>query len=81
MWSPTTDPPRSDAKPMAQTLTPQELKVISLIGGGFSNKEIAKHTKVSENTVKFHIRNAFSKLNVHSRTSAIATARELGLLT
>lgn len=69
------------SRPGAQTLTPQELKVMSLICGGFSNKEIAKHTSVSENTVKFHIRNAFSKLNVHSRTSAIATARELGLLT
>lgn len=73
--------PADDAKQGAQALTPQELKVMSLICGGFSNKEIAKHTSVSENTVKFHIRNVFSKLNVHSRTSAIAVARELGLLT
>lgn len=62
------------------TLTQQELKVVSLICGGFSNKEIARHMDVSENTVKFHVRNVFSKLNVHSRTSAISVARELGLL-
>lgn len=62
-------------------LTEQEMRTLTLIDNGHSNKEIAQLLDVSENTVKFHARNLFAKLNAHSRTSATSVARALGLLT
>jgi two-component system nitrate/nitrite response regulator NarP len=54
------------------TLTGRELEVLSLLAAGQSNKQIAETQSVSPNTVKFHIRNLFEKLDVHSRSQAIA---------
>lgn len=54
------------------TLTRRELEVLSLLAAGQSNKEIAETQSVSPNTVKFHVRNLFEKLGVHSRSQAIA---------
>ena len=54
------------------TLTRRELEVLSLLAAGQSNKQIAETLSVSPNTVKFHIRNLFEKLGVHSRSQAIA---------
>lgn len=54
------------------TLTRRELEVLSLLAAGQSNKQIAETQSVSPNTVKFHIRNLFGKLDVHSRSQAIA---------
>jgi ATP/maltotriose-dependent transcriptional regulator MalT len=47
---------------------------------GLSNGEIAERLVVAVGTVKRHINNIFSKLNVTSRTQALARGRELGLL-
>lgn len=44
------------------------------------HKEMATHLFVSENTVKFHLKHIYSKLNVSSRLQAIAKARDLGLI-
>jgi len=54
------------------SLTGRELEVLSLLAAGQSNKQIAETQSVSLNTVKFHIRNLFEKLGVHSRSQAIA---------
>ena len=54
------------------SLTHRELEVLSLLAAGQSNKQIAETQSVSPNTVKFHIRNLFEKLGVHSRSQAIA---------
>ena len=54
------------------TLTRRELEVLSLLAAGQSNKQIAETQSVSPNTVKFHVRNLFEKLDVHSRSQAIA---------
>ena len=54
------------------TLTRRELEVLSLLAAGQSNKQIAESQSVSPNTVKFHVRNLFEKLGVHSRSQAIA---------
>lgn len=48
-------------------LTPRELEVISTIVAGFSNKEIAAHWKIGEDTVKHHLSNTFDKTGVSSR--------------
>ena len=53
-------------------LTHRELEVLSLLAAGQSNKQIAATQSVSLNTVKFHVRNLFEKLGVHSRSQAVA---------
>jgi NarL family two-component system response regulator LiaR len=60
-------------------LTEQELKILSYIVKGLSNKEIANRLVVSHNTIKFHISNIFSKLRASSRAQAavIATKERL----
>jgi LuxR family maltose regulon positive regulatory protein len=45
-----------------------------------SNEQIAKELFVSEATVKWHLHNVYSKLDVKSRTAAVAQARKLALL-
>jgi DNA-binding CsgD family transcriptional regulator len=57
-----------------------EREVLQLIAEGLSNQEIASRLFLSLNTVKVHTRNIYGKLNVHSRTQAIARSQELGLL-
>jgi LuxR family maltose regulon positive regulatory protein len=54
--------------------------VLRLIADGLSNREIAGKLVVAVSTVKTHINNIYGKLQVKSRTQAIARARELGLL-
>ncbi len=61
-------------------LTERELEVLRLLAEGLSNKEIASRLVVAPSTVKQHLRNMYGKLDVHSRTQAVARGRELGLL-
>ena len=58
----------------------RELEVLEHLAAGRSNKEIANRLEVSPNTVKTHIANLFSKLDVRRRTEAIGRARELGMI-
>src|ERR1700740_966736 len=48
-------------------LTPRELEIVSAVVAGYSNKEIAEHFKISEDTVKHHLSNIFDKLGVSTR--------------
>ena len=61
-----------------EDLTPTEHRVLAMIVEGKSNKEIARKFNVSENTVKTHVKNVFSKLGVSDRTSAATTAIKRG---
>ena len=54
------------------TLTRRELEVLADLASGRTNKQIARDLDVSLNTVKFHVRNLFQKLDVNSRGQAIA---------
>lgn len=54
-------------------LTAREEEVLKLILDGKSNREIAEILFISENTVKTHIRNIFSKYDVNSRAKLIST--------
>ncbi len=58
-------------------LTPRELEVLSYLGEGRSNGEIAKQCWISENTVKFHMKNLFRKLDVRDRGQAMMIARAM----
>ncbi|GAA3272408.1 response regulator transcription factor family protein [Paenarthrobacter aurescens] len=74
------DPPASPAGDVAAwDLAPRELEVLQLLTAGQRNRSIAGALHISENTVKFHVRNLFRKLNVRSRTEAIALAHSAGL--
>ena len=64
----------------SQALTKRELAVLALLGDGLSNKEIGTRLSIGETTVKSHLRAIFAKLQVLSRTEAIATAVRRGLI-
>ncbi|MBT4938903.1 MAG: response regulator transcription factor, partial [Rhodospirillaceae bacterium] len=53
-------------------LTKRELEVLSSLATGRTNKEIANELSVSNNTVKFHVRNLYQKLNVKNRSQAVS---------
>jgi LuxR family maltose regulon positive regulatory protein len=61
-------------------LTSRELQILRYLAAGVSNREIAERIYVSENTVKFHLKNIYSKLAVGTRIQAISAARHFGLL-
>ena len=60
-------------------LTASELAVLRRLAGGHPYAQMAGELTVSLNTVRSHAKHLFAKLDVHSRTQAIARARELGL--
>jgi len=63
-----------------EALTSREVDVLKLLARGRSNKEIGTDLFISETTVKSHMRSIFAKLNVMSRTEAIAAANQRGLI-
>lgn len=73
-------PPAPSPPPSADGLTERELAVVQLLSSGVSNKEIGRKLALSDNTIKFHLRNIFAKLNVTTRTAAVTVARSQGLL-
>ncbi len=67
-------------QPLIDPLSQRELKILQLIAQGLSNREIGERLFLALDTVKGHNRKIFDKLQVQSRTEAVARARELGLL-
>jgi LuxR family maltose regulon positive regulatory protein len=65
---------------LVERLSERELEVLRLLAAGLSNKKITEELFISLSTVKTHIRNIYSKIDVHSRTNAIIRAKELGLI-
>jgi ATP/maltotriose-dependent transcriptional regulator MalT len=63
-----------------ETLSAREVEVLRLMASGASNQEIAKTLVLSVHTVKRHVANILTKLDVSSRTQAAARARELGIV-
>jgi len=61
-------------------LSKREQAVLSLIAQGFTNREIATRSFISEHTVKVHARNIMGKLHAHTRQQAVALAREKGTI-
>ena len=55
-------------------LTPREVEVLGLVREGLTNAEIAQRLVVSTTTIRRHLENIFEKLDVHTRTAAIARA-------
>jgi len=61
-------------------LSDRELEVLQHVAEGLSNREIALKLCIAHGTVKNHLQNIYGKLQVHSRTQAVACSREWGLL-
>ena len=75
--APSRPPP---AQPLIEPLSERELEILLLIAQGLSNHAIGQRLFIALNTVKGHNRLIFEKLQVKSRTEAVARARQLGLL-
>jgi LuxR family maltose regulon positive regulatory protein len=81
---PATTPPADHstvaAEPLVEPLSAREIEVLRLVAAGQSNQEIAQTLILGVTTVKTHLNNIYGKLEVRSRTEAVARARELHLL-
>lgn len=73
-------PTAADGASSSGLLTPREGRILSLLAAGMANKEIARAMDIGEQTVKWHLKNIFAKLNAASRRHAVDRARLLGLL-
>ncbi|MEU3553267.1 response regulator [Streptomyces fragilis] len=62
------------------TLTRRETEVLSLVAEGLSNQAIGRRLHLTEGTVKSHLARVYAKLGTGSRTAAVATASDLGLI-
>ncbi len=71
------------AGPTTETaaLSERETAVLEAVARGLSNREISRELWISEQTVKFHLRNVYRKLDVSSRTEAARYAYRTGLIT
>jgi DNA-binding CsgD family transcriptional regulator/ArsR family metal-binding transcriptional regulator len=65
---------------LTSPLTTRELEVLTMLGGGATNKEISEQLFISEHTVKTHVKHIFDKLGVHDRSRASVWAAKNGLL-
>ncbi|HOL17134.1 MAG TPA: AAA family ATPase, partial [Bacillota bacterium] len=71
-------PPKKQTLPEA--LTCREAEVLNMLAGGLSNREIAERLRLTENTVKSHIKSIYGKLGVNRRLQAVTRARKMELL-
>ena len=69
-------PPRTDAV----RLSPRETELLALLADGHSYKTAADSLGLSMDTVRFHVRNTYEKLHVHSKSEAVLKAFRTGIL-
>lgn len=73
-------PAEAELTPLIEPLTERELEVMILMAKGLKYKEIAERLFISLNTVRFHVKAIYSKLNVNTRTKAIEVATQRRLV-
>ena len=73
-------PRRDELAPSAHELSDAELRVVRYLPTNLNAPAIASELFLSPNTVRTHLRHIYAKLGAHSRSEAVARARELGLL-
>jgi len=61
-------------------LSAREMTVLTYLGEGMQNKEIANAINLSEATIKMHVKSICKKLDANNRTHAVINARDLGIL-
>lgn len=77
---PSSAPAQAPRAAASAALTPKERRVLELLARSLSNKEIALALQVGEETVKWHLKNLFAKLDAGTRKQVVDRARILGLL-
>lgn len=70
----------ANAPGLVEPLSPREIEILRLLANGATNREIAAQLVLAEGTVKNHVTNILTKLDVSDRTRAAIKAREMGLL-
>jgi DNA-binding NarL/FixJ family response regulator len=85
VWTPpdidlggSTDNETRDLVERLSTLTPQQVRVLMMLGEGLLNKQIAYRLNVSEATIKAHVSAILQKLGVDSRTQAVIAISKIG---
>ena len=73
-------PPAVARASPSMVLTPKEREVLELLARNLSNKEIGLAMQVGEETIKWHVKNLFAKLDAGTRKQVVSRARILGLL-
>jgi LuxR family transcriptional regulator, maltose regulon positive regulatory protein len=73
-------PHREAGAPLRDGLSEAELRVVRYLPSNLTANEIASELVVSTNTVRTHMRHIYAKLDAHTRSEAVARARELGLV-
>lgn len=72
--------PDPDLAALIASLSEKERRLLQFLARGLSNKDLADRLSVSTNTVKWHLRNIFEKLQITNRVQAISLARRFGLI-
>ena len=73
-------PPSTGCPMLVEPFSERELQVLRLLSASLSSAEIGEKLYISANTVRFHLKNIYSKLNVHTREDAVQQARTRHLL-
>ncbi|MDD5140939.1 MAG: response regulator transcription factor [Verrucomicrobiales bacterium] len=79
-WIPHEVASRLAVRKMFEELTPREIDVLHQLATGRANKEIADVLKISEHTVKDHLKSILGKLHVADRTEAVTAALQRGII-
>jgi len=79
-WIPKEISTRLAARKLFEELTPRELEVLQQMSRGLANKEIGDVLKITEYTVKDHLKNILGKLRVADRTDAVTVALQRGII-
>ena len=72
--------PGGQKSPLIEALNVRELQILRLVEQGMVNKDISSALSIGLDTVKWHLKNAYKKLGVATRTGAIHAARAAGVL-
>ena len=79
-WIPKEIASRLAARKLFEELTPRELQVLQQMAKGLANKEIGDVLKITEHTVKDHLKSILGKLRVADRTEAVTVALQRGII-
>lgn len=77
---PGSPPPSARPTLPLEPLTEREIDMLRLLAQGLSNHEISTRSRIALSTAKWHLKNVFAKLDVSTRTGAIARARQMRLI-
>jgi DNA-binding NarL/FixJ family response regulator len=80
LWIPKEVASRLASRKLFEELTQREIQILNLLAKGLANKEIADVLKITEYTVKDHLKSILAKLHVSDRTEAVTTAIQRGII-